>query len=263
VLLKREAIVEEISRSTLCRWFKQDALRPWCYRPWLFKRDPLFLERATVVLDLYAGFFQGEPLGPQDYLISADEKASLQVLHRLAESRAPLPGYAGQFEFEYERRGTVAYQAALDVRSGTVIGQVVESNCIETFNALVHTVMQRPPYDRATRVFWLVDGGSSHHRSTFPARLRALYGHAVAVHMPVHASWLNQIELYFSMLTRKVLTPHEAVSAERLAARILGFEARYNERARPFNWKFTAAQLRQRMHVMEPIQAVESMQLAA
>lgn len=96
IILKDEGIVETISRSTLCRWFKADALRPWRYRQWLFQRDPFFLERATVVLDLYEGFFEGKPLGPKDYLISADEKAGLQVLARTAPTRVPRAGETGQ-----------------------------------------------------------------------------------------------------------------------------------------------------------------------
>lgn len=263
LILKREQIVSSISRATLWRWFYADALRPWRYRPWLFRRDPHFLERATVVLELYQGFFEGQALGPKDYLVSADEKAGLQVLARLAPTRGPIPGHAGQVEFEYERRGTLCYQAALDVRAGTVIGQVVDSNSIETFTGLVDRVMQQAPYAEAERVFWVVDGGASHHRATFPARLSGRYRNAIAVHLPVHASWLNQIELYFSILQRKALTPRAVESQEALAARLLGFQGRYNATARPFTWKFTAADLRERLRLVEAVPSEEGLPLAA
>lgn len=149
------------------------------------------------------------------------------------------------------------------MRRGTVIGQVVDSNCIETFNALVDRVMRQACYQQADRVFWLVDGGSSHHRSTFPDRLSGLYANATAVHLLVHASWLNQIELYFSILQRKALTPRDIESKEALTVRLLGFEARYNRVGGPFTWKFTAADLRERMRIVERAQPEELMRLAA
>ena len=247
LILKREKIVNTISTSTLSRWYQADALRPWQYRQWLFPRDPFFLEKATVVLNLYHGWWQGEPLSEDDYVLCADEKSQLQVLRRCHATRAPLPGHAGQVEFEYERLGTLTYQAALDVHQAHLIGQIVESNCILTFNQLVDTVMNQPPYNSARRVFWIVDNGSSHHPNTFPARLMGQHEHAIAVHLPVHASWLNQIELYFSILERKALTPRDFDSSLEMTERILAFEDRFNQQAQPFNWKFSADDLRQRM----------------
>jgi hypothetical protein len=245
--MKWERIVTSISRSTLCRWYQQDALRPWRYRTWLFPRDPQFLAKAMVVLDLYHGFWQGEPLGPDDFVLSADEKSQLQILARRHATRAPIPGHMGQVEFEYERLGTLTYQAALDVHRGIVIGQIESSNCIVTFNQLTDKVMSQEPYKTARRVFWIVDNGSSHHPSTFPARLNHRHEHAIAIHLPTHASWLNQIELYFSILARKALTPRDFAGRDDMAQRILGFERRFSRQARPFNWKFTAEDLRERM----------------
>lgn len=247
LILKHEEIVTQISRSTLSRWYQADALRPWRYRQWLFPRDPLFVEKASVVLDLYHGWWQGEALGADDYVLSADEKSQLQILRRCHPTRAPLPRQAGQVEFEYKRLGTLAYQAALDVHRGQVIGQVVDSNCIHTFSQLVDAVMNQPPYCTARRVFWIVDNGGSHHPTTFPARLTASHEHAIAIHLPVHASWLNQIELYFSILERKALTPRDFRNGVEMTERILAFEDRFNQQARPFNWKFSADDLRQRM----------------
>jgi hypothetical protein len=242
--------VTTISRSTLWRWYKRDALKPWRYRQWLFPRDPLFLAKATVILNLYHGWWQGEPLGPDDFVISADEKCGLQVLSRCHATRALQPGQGGQVEFEYERLGTIAYQAALDVFAGRVMGQVVDQNCIPTFNQLVDHVMTQPPYHSARRVFWIIDNGPSHHPATFPARLSSLHEHAIAVHLPVHASWLNQIELYFSLLQRKALTPRDFASADDMTQRILAFQARFTAQAKPFNWRFSATDLQERMQLL-------------
>lgn len=248
--MRQEKIVSSISCSTLCRWYNQDALKPWRYHNWLFSRDPAFLAKATLVLNLYHRIWAGEALGPDDYVISADEKCGLQVLSRLHPTRAPMAGQHGQVEFEYKRLGTLAYQAALDVFQGTVIGQIQSSNCIVTFNQLVHKVMSQPPYNTARRVFWIVDNGSSHHPATFAARLSGLYEHAIAVHLPTHASWLNQIELYFSILQRKALTPRDFNSPDEMADRILAFQDRFSALAKPFNWRFSADDLRKRMKLL-------------
>ena len=208
--LLEEGVVASVSAATVWRWLHQDAIRPWFYHSWLFRRDPKFLEKAGPVLDLYHRLWQSEPLGPNDYVISADEKSQLQVLGRSTPTLASLPGQAGRFEFEYIRRGTVAYLAALDIFSGQIFGRVDTTTGIVPFNKLVDLVMQREPYASANRVFWIVDNGASHHPSTFPARLQSWYPNAVAVMLPFHASWLNQIELYFSILQRK------ALDAERL-----------------------------------------------
>jgi hypothetical protein len=188
---------------------------------------------------LYQRIWQGQPLGPHDYVLSSDEKSAIQVLARRQTTLPPLPGQSGRYEFEYERNGTLAYLAALDVFSGQVYGCVEETTGIEPFGRLVDAVMQREPYASAERVFWIMDGGSSHHPNTSPARLQAAHAHLIAVHLPTHASWLNQIEIYFSILQRKALTPSDFSSLEDLRDRILAFERYYETVATPFEWNFT------------------------
>jgi hypothetical protein len=246
-VMEAEGIVESIHPSTLSRWFAQDALRPWRYHSWLFSRDPHFVEKASRVLDLYHGIWQGEPLRPDDAVLSADEKSGLQVLRRQAPVRLPQSNQQGQVEFEYERLGTLSYQAVLDVQQGIVMDRVCDTNCIDTFNQLLHQVMQQPQYAQANRVFWIVDNGGCHHPATFPDRLSQMYDHAIAVHLPVHASWLNQIELYFSILQRKALTPCHFIFADQMDDRLIGFRKRFNQNPQPFNWQYTADDLRQRM----------------
>jgi len=240
-------IVSEISVSTLWRLLHRDAIRPWFYRAWLFPRDPLFVEKAGPVLDLYQRIWQGQPLGPRDYVISADEKSGIQVLARKHPSLPPVSGQLGRYEFEYERRGTVAYLAALDVFSGRVLGRVDDTVGIVPFGKLVDLVMSQAPYTTADRVFWIVDGGPSHHPNTSPERLRAAYANITVVHLPTHASWLNQIEIYFSILTRKALTPMDLPHKQAVEDRVLGFQEHYNQTANPFRWNFTRDDLQERL----------------
>ncbi len=140
---------------------------------------------------------------------------------------------------KYDRGGVIVYLAALDVFRGQVFGRVDTTTGIAPFNELMHTVMQQEPYANAARVFWIVDNGSSHHPNTFPARLQAMYPNVIAVMLPFHASWLNQIELYFSILQRKALAPNDLPTTTALEERILGFQERYNRTAKPFRWNFS------------------------
>jgi hypothetical protein len=112
-------------------------------------------------------------------------------------------------------------------------------------------IMTQAPYQDPARTSWIVDGGCAHHPHTFPARLKSRYSHAVAVSLPVHSSWLNQIEIYFSIVHRKVLTPMDASDEQALTKRVLDFQDYYQETARPFTWKFTAADLKKRLDALK------------
>lgn len=250
----REEGLADLSQTTLSRILHEHVLKPWQYRYWLFSRDPHFVSRACVVLDLYAGFWEGQRLGSNEYVLSADEKR-IQVLARCHPALPTIPGDVQRVEFEYERLGTVAYHAAWDVFRGQVFGIVAPTTSIETFNQLVHLVMPQAPYQMASRVFWLVDSGPAHHRSTFPQRLSGMYPNAVAVMLPVHASWLNQIEIYFSIVQRKVLTPLDVTDEATLTNRLVSFQDYYQEVAKPFNWKFTAADLKKRLEALKEFSA--------
>jgi len=252
--LHRIVIQEEglagLSPASLARILDQNALKPWRYRYWLFPRDPDFIEKACVILDLYAGFWEGQRLGANEYLLSADEK-SIQVLLRCHPSLPTVPGYEQRVEFEYKRLGTVAYHAVWDVLRGRIFGRVAANTCIATFNELVTMVMTQEPYCSSARTFWIVDGGCAHHPNTFPARLRDLYPNAAAVSLPVHSSWLNQIEIFFSIVQRKVLTPLDVADNETLTQRLLDFQDYYQATARPFTWNFTAADLKNRLDALK------------
>ncbi len=248
-LVRPRTGLNQLSQASLGRLLDQHALKPWQYRYWLFPRDPEFVAKACVVLDLYAGLWQGQRLGANEYVLSADEK-TIQVLARCHPSTVASPGHLARVEFEYERLGTVAYLAAWDVFGAKILGRLAPTTDIANFNQLIDQVMSQAPYRDATRTFWIVDSGRAHHRNTFPARLKNLYPNAVAVPLPIHASWLNQIELYFSILQRKVLTPMDVTDPEVLTQRVLDFQDYYQATARPFSWKFTADALQKRLEAL-------------
>jgi DDE superfamily endonuclease len=195
------------------------------------------------VLDRYAGFWQGAPLGPGDHRISAEEKTSIQARIRCHASWPPAPGRAMRVEHEYDRGGALQYLAAWDVRRGIVRGRCEPATGIEPFSRLVTDVMEREPYRTAERVFWVVDNGSSHRGEAAARRLSAAYAHAIAVHTPTHAGWLNQVEISCAILQRKVLTPNAFADLAEVEERLLLYEALANHQPRPFEWRFTRARL--------------------
>ncbi len=238
-----EGLVASVSRSTVRRWLEEDAIRPWTYRSWIFPRDPGFAAKAGRVLDLYQRVWDGAELADEEYVISTDEKSQLQILSRCHPGLPPAPRRARRVEFEYERHGTVAYLAAYDVHRAQLMGRVEPTTGIAPFAALADQVMTAEPYASARRVFWVADNGSSHRGQASIDRMAAAWPNAVLVHLPVHASWLNQVEVVFSVIQRKVIKPADFETAGALAARLLAFQSRYNTTARPFDWKFTRAGL--------------------
>ena len=237
-------IVASISGATVWRWLSADAIKPWTYRSWISPRDPQFPDKAGRVLDLYHGLWDKRPLGADDYVICADEKPSIQALRRPAPTTAPTAHRPAHVEFEYHRRGTLAYLAAWDVHRAKLFGRTEETTGVRPFRHLVDIVMRQQPYRSARRVFWITDNGSSHRGNVSIERLAQWYPNAILVHTPVHASWLNQIEIYFSVLQRKALTPNDLPDLNALRARLLNFQDHYQSIAQPFQWKFTRDDLR-------------------
>ena len=156
-----QGIVASISGATLWRWLTKDAIRPWRHRSWLFPRDPQFSHKAGGVLDLYEGLWDGVPLTSDESVLSADEKTSIQARLRRHPSSAPGPGSVSRVEHEYTRGGALAYLAAWDVHRAKVFGRCEHTTGIASFDRLVTQVMSQEPYRSASRVFWIVDNGSS------------------------------------------------------------------------------------------------------
>lgn len=248
--LRQEAVasglVAKISGTTLWRWLGQDALRPWRHRTWIFPRDPHFARKAGRVIDLYRRRWKGAALGPRDYVLCIDEKTSIQARRRRHRSLPPAPGRPIYVEHEYARAGALAYLAAWDVHRARLFGRCERKNGIAAFHRLVGQVMGHEPYRSARRVFLITDNGSCHRGRRAADRLRARWSNIVLVHTPVHASWLNQIEVYFSVVQRKLLTPSDFESWADLKRNVMAFQARYQRAAKPFKWTFT----RRDLHVL-------------
>ena len=146
-------------------------------------------------------------------------------------------------EHEYFREGAWSYLAAWDVHRAKLFGHCEKKNGIAPTDRLVAEVMRREPYKSAKRVFWIMDNCSAHRGQKAVQRIRSRWPNALLVHTPVHASWLNQIEIYFSIVQRKVLTPNDFSSLSHLEQCLMNFQTRYEQTASPFQWTFTRTDL--------------------
>jgi len=249
--LLASGLVAEVSTATVRRWLAEDAIKPWQHRSWISPRAPDFAAKAGVVLDLYGRRFAGRVLRPDEFVISADEKTSIQARCRCHPTLPPGRARVMRVEHEYERGGALAYLAAWDVHRARLFGRCEPTTGIQPFGRLVAQVMTCEPYASARRVFWIVDNGSSHRGKASIERLEGEWANLRLVHLPIHASWLNQIEIYFSVVQRKVVSPNDYADLAEVQGRLLGFQHRYEQTAAPFNWRFTRSDLDRLLHRLE------------
>ena len=247
-------ICEQISGVTVWRWLSEDAIKPWQHRSWIFPRDPDFTAKAGRILDLYSGRWEGELLHPGDYVVCCDEKPSIQTRHRKHPTLPAAPNLRrGQrVEHEYQRKGAPCYLAAWDVKRARLFDRCAPADGIVPFDALVKQFMTVEPYRKARRVFVIVNNGSAHRGKASIKRLQSRYKNLILVHTPIHASWLNQAEIYFSIVQRKVLTPNDFPDLNTLEHQLLAFGRRYEQIATPFEWKFTRADLNDLAQRLDP-----------
>jgi len=192
-----------IRRSTVWRMLHEAVIKPWQYESWLYPKDPRFAEKAGPILDLYAGHWEGQPLGPRDYLLSMVEKTSIQARGRIHEETPPRPMQTRRIESELERNEALQYSAAWDVHRGIVVGRCEKKTGIKPFCLLVNQVLKQTTYAKARRLFLIVDNGSSHRVQASVQRMRRRDKRIILLHTPIHASWLKQVEIYFSAHPRR------------------------------------------------------------
>ena len=183
----------ELSVSSVLRILAEHPVKPWQYQSWISPRDPDFAARASVILDLYQGFYQGKRLRPGDRILSVDAKPSIQARGRCHPTAPAAPGKPVRVEHEYvsARRPRPAGRARRAHREGVRLHPATTG--IAPFMDLMGQVMSRPQYKDAPRVFVIVDNGSDHRGQAAVRRLRDAWPNAIMIHTPVHASWLNQV----------------------------------------------------------------------
>ena len=218
-----------ISASQAWRICRALDLKPWQVESWMTSHDPDFWEKAGDVCGLY--------LNPPENAVvwSVDEKSGIQAKSRVNPTRPAIPGVPVRREFEYRRHGTAVLFAGLKVHEGTVAGWVTDSTRSDNFVDFLADLTAQTP--AGLDLHCIVDNLSAHTTAKVDTFLAA--NPRVHLHFtPTHASWLNQVELFFSILERRLLRRGEFASVDQLADRIIGFIKDYNRRAAPFRWTY-------------------------
>jgi len=230
--LVKQEVIPSISAETVRRLLAKHQLKPWRKQMWLspkVPRDAAFVQQVRRIADLYT-----RPLGEHERVICADEHTSIQPRPRLHPTRACQPGRPTQVEHEYKRCGALNLLAALDTRSGQVWGQIAPRKRQIEFLALLNQIDAALPAS-VTCVYLVLDNVRMHTGKQVVAWLEQ-HPRFVWVHPPVHCSWMNQIEQWFSILVRKRLRIADFASVAHLTERLTAFIGEWNERAHGFRW---------------------------
>lgn len=224
-----------MSASQVWRVCRSLDLKPWQTESWMTSHDPEFWAKAADVCGLY--------LSPPDNAVvwSVDEKSGMQAKSRVNPTRPAVPGAAVRTEFEYRRHGTAVLFAALNVHEGDVAGWVTDSTRTDNFVEFLADLDSYTP--DGLDLHCIVDNLSTHFTPKVQEFLAA-HPRIVLHRTPTHASWLNQIELFFSILERRLLRHGEFDSIDDLTARIVAFINDYNRRAKPFRWTYDGRPLK-------------------
>ncbi len=231
----QRGVVPHISRSHLQRILQAGDVRPHRVRQWLHSPDPQFREKVNAICELY----RQQPLG--SVVLSIDEKTGIQAIERKHADRAPQPGRARRREFEYVRHGTQALTAALDVHSGRMLGRCTDRRTQADLVAFMEEVARAYPQG-TVHVIW--DNLNTHRAQAVWDDFNARHGGRFVFHFtPLHASWVNQIELLFGIYSRRVLRHASHISTEHLCQRTEAFIAQRNVSPKPFKWPFAGFEL--------------------
>jgi DDE superfamily endonuclease len=245
----KDPALPTISASTVGRWLKAERIRPWRYHSWQHIHDPkAFLQRARPVLEAYA---QVQDLqADKTWLICLDEKTSIQA--REGE-QPPRPAQAGKpqlHEARYHRRGFCHLFAGLSVADGKVYATCRQRKCFADFQAFVQEqILPEALRRQVQRVIFILDNGTTHAPKQLQGWLheqeQAYKGqlHLQVLWLPANASWLDQLEIWFSVLQRKHLQPNHFSTATALETSLMEFIASYNQSAKPIKWTYTSEKL--------------------
>jgi DDE superfamily endonuclease len=249
----QDPTLPRLSPSTVGRWLQAERLRPWRYHAWQHMHDPYaFLQRARPVLEAYA---QAQSLLQQGtWLVCLDEKTSIQAREGEQPPRPARPGKSMLHEARYHRRGARHLFAGLSVADGQVYGTCRRRKCFVDFQTFLQQVIIPEALRRKVQtVTFILDNGTTHAPKQLEGWLREQeHGCSGRLHfqvlwLPANASWLDQIEIWFSVLQRKRLQPNHFLNTTALETSLKEFIAYYNQAAKPIKWTYTVEKLEQKI----------------
>lgn len=230
--LVADGVVTSISPQTVQRILAHHRLKPWRHHLWLspkVPRDAEFAGRVTEVVDLYT-----RELMPWEVVLCVDEKTSIQPRTRLSPTLPAQPGLPVRVEHEYQRKGALNLFAAFDTRSGRVYARTAPRKRQAEFIAFLEQLDRDIP-ETITTIHVVLDNLRMHKGKQVQAWL-ARHPRFVFHFPPVHCSWMNQVEQWFSILQRKRLRIADFADLAALEERLMAFMAEWNQHAHPFNW---------------------------
>jgi len=251
-LIALQAVVS-LAPSTLWRWLAREQLKPWRYHSWQHILDPqAFLDRARPVLAVYAHAQQ--LLQEGIWAVCVDEKTSIQARQAAHPPRAVTSGHPQHVAPRYYRHGALQLFAGLSVADGHKYAQTAERRRFVDFQAFLSGVIIPEALRRGVHTLILIlDNGPTHA----PKQLQAWLAAQVQTHawpltievlwLPTNASWLDQIEIWFSVLTRKLLRPADFASVAALGQAIMEFVKCDNQSAKPIQWTYTVEKLERKL----------------
>ena len=235
--LKADGIVQAISPETVGRILRSHKLKPWRHHLWLSAKVPRndhFAYLVHSLVELYT-----RPLSEEEMVICVDEKTNLQPRPRLAATLPARPRQPMRLENEYKRAGALHLFAAFDTRTGQVYARTEIRKRQVEFIALL-TQLDREIPSSIRRIFLVLDNASVHTGKQVRAWV-ATHPRFVCHFLPVHCSWMNQVEQWFSILQRKRLRISDFSSLDHLAERLMASVSEWNAQAHPFNWSTKSA----------------------
>jgi transposase len=230
--LIRDGVVASISPDTVRRILENHQLKPWRHHLWLspkVPRDAAFAATVQEICDLYT-----RPLAAHEMVLCVDEKTSLQPRTRKSPTLPAQPGMPVRVEHEYERKGALNLFSAFNTRTGKVYGHTAERKRQKEFIEFLEQLDREIPAE-ITLIHIVLDNLRMHKGQQVQAWL-AKHPRFVFHHPPVHCSWMNQVEQWFSILQRKRLAIADFADKAELAQRLKAFIAEWNEVAHPFKW---------------------------
>ncbi len=230
--LVRDAVVPSISAETVRRILLSHRLKPWRQKMWLspkVPRDAAFATQVQEICDLYT-----RPMRPDEVVLCADEMTSLQPRPRKSKTLPTVEDRPTRVEHEYGRCGALNLFAAFDTRTGKVYGSTASRKRQSEFIAFLEQ-LDGEISESITTIHIVLDNLRMHKGKQVQAWL-AKHPRFVFHHPPVHCSWMNQVEQWFSIVRRKRLRIVDFANKEKLAERLMSFINEWNQIAHPFNW---------------------------
>jgi hypothetical protein len=236
---REEGLSQTLSASSIRRWLKQDKIKPWRYHLWQKSKDPHFVEKAAPVLELYAQASQLAQAG--ELAACVDEKTSIQARKPFDETKPALPGQPVHVAARYKRMGALQLFCALLVASGLTYAATFAQKCFADFKAFLLGFFTMLGELGIKVLDLILDNGSTHAPKQLGGWIGSLeLSFEVRLFwLPTYASWLDQVEIVFSKVTREALTPNDFEDKKELEEVLMRYFSELNQHPKPIEWTYT------------------------